>query len=274
MEKWAKTMNTKKEPTKKPTLSTTNTASTVVAKPVELVHELVELNEIADTQKNNFHSITAETTPLSLSFSVKNQTDQPSVTVTEEEICNSLDKNVIDIEKMACLLCKRKFDSVDILNKHVAKSELHKVKFGHNFIKIILIIIFLFVFVKKNLEKLRSEKKTNDLRQEDNSNSSQPQSETSMSHDDSLLAALKFKEKAEKELKIKVVDVRPISPTSYGSSSRHSRSSSSSKNVKSKYGDRDRDEDYDDLSVLMPTKTTSESKFAFICFYHAYYLIH
>jgi hypothetical protein len=35
--------------------------------------------------------------------------------------------NLIDTTKMACLLCKRRFDSIEILNKHVAKSDLHKV---------------------------------------------------------------------------------------------------------------------------------------------------
>ena len=33
----------------------------------------------------------------------------------------------IDTLKLACLLCKRRFESLDILNKHVAKSDLHKV---------------------------------------------------------------------------------------------------------------------------------------------------
>jgi hypothetical protein len=33
----------------------------------------------------------------------------------------------IDSVKMACLLCKRKFDSMDILHKHMAMSDLHKV---------------------------------------------------------------------------------------------------------------------------------------------------
>ena len=35
--------------------------------------------------------------------------------------------SLIDLNKIACLLCKRKFDSVDILNKHIIKSDLHKV---------------------------------------------------------------------------------------------------------------------------------------------------
>lgn len=37
------------------------------------------------------------------------------------------ESTLIDRNKLACLLCKRKFDSLDILNKHIAKSDLHKV---------------------------------------------------------------------------------------------------------------------------------------------------
>ncbi len=33
----------------------------------------------------------------------------------------------IDSVKVACLLCKRKFDSMDVLHKHMAMSDLHKV---------------------------------------------------------------------------------------------------------------------------------------------------
>lgn len=36
-------------------------------------------------------------------------------------------KALIDTNKLACLLCKRQFDSIDILNKHTVKSDLHKV---------------------------------------------------------------------------------------------------------------------------------------------------
>lgn len=52
-------------------------------------------------------------------------------------------KALIDTNKLACLLCKRQFDSIDILNKHTVKSDLHKVKglmrfvliFGEQFYK-------------------------------------------------------------------------------------------------------------------------------------------
>ena len=38
------------------------------------------------------------------------------------------EKKFIDNVKMACLLCKRGFDSVELLNKHVQLSALHKVR--------------------------------------------------------------------------------------------------------------------------------------------------
>ena len=37
------------------------------------------------------------------------------------------EKKFIDNNKMACLLCKRGFDSIELLNKHVQLSALHKV---------------------------------------------------------------------------------------------------------------------------------------------------
>ncbi len=33
----------------------------------------------------------------------------------------------IDTTRIVCLLCKRRFESIDNLKKHLAKSELHKV---------------------------------------------------------------------------------------------------------------------------------------------------
>ncbi len=37
---------------------------------------------------------------------------------------------LIDTKKKACLLCKRQFPSIDVLNKHVQLSDLHKVVAG------------------------------------------------------------------------------------------------------------------------------------------------
>ena len=52
--------------------------------------------------------------------------------------------SLIDISKLACLLCKRRFDSLDILNKHIVKSDLHKV---------IYFLILLMIFIVKKILK-------------------------------------------------------------------------------------------------------------------------
>lgn len=49
---------------------------------------------------------------------------------SETTMATGMDESgLIDTSKMACLLCKRRFDSIEILNKHVLKSDLHKVNF-------------------------------------------------------------------------------------------------------------------------------------------------
>ena len=50
-----------------------------------------------------------------------------AVVATAAPSINSGGSDLIDHNKMACLLCKRRFDSIELLNKHVAKSDLHKV---------------------------------------------------------------------------------------------------------------------------------------------------
>ena len=72
---------------------------------------------------------------FSLCLKLKNQlnaeneddTKQAVSTVETKTVAN--EESYIDHNKMACLLCKRRFESLEILNKHVLKSDLHKV--GH-----------------------------------------------------------------------------------------------------------------------------------------------
>lgn len=76
-------------------------------------------------------------------------------------------KSMIDTNKLACFLCKRQFDSLEILNKHIAKSDLHK----------------------KNLEKYKIENNFVEMSGEDEDKSDQNES-------DSLMAALKYRDRA------------------------------------------------------------------------------
>ena len=66
----------------------------------------------------------------------KKQTGNENEQETESEPTASTSKvkeetNFIDLAKMACLLCKRRFESVEVLNKHISKSDLHKVWLNH-----------------------------------------------------------------------------------------------------------------------------------------------
>lgn len=46
---------------------------------------------------------------------------------TIEEAWDVIKKSVYDEAKKTCILCKRAFSDVEILRKHVEKSELHRV---------------------------------------------------------------------------------------------------------------------------------------------------
>jgi RNA-binding protein 5/10 len=72
----------------------------------------------SDSENSNDHCNSIKSSSSTISAN-------PS-TVTSSNV--PTDDSLIDLKKMACLLCKRRFDSLDILNKHIAKSDLHKVK--------------------------------------------------------------------------------------------------------------------------------------------------
>lgn len=84
-----------------------------------------------------------------------------------------------------------------------------------------------FFYLKTNLEKLKSDMRQND----DSGNSNSSHSDAVISNHDTLSAALKFKEKAEKELKVKMIEERKPSPPPRAS-----------KPAKSKLGERDDEE--------------------------------
>lgn len=49
-----------------------------------------------------------------------------SDTETSEQRTNNLEQDLVNFEQLTCLLCKRAFQSLDILNKHLKLSNLHK----------------------------------------------------------------------------------------------------------------------------------------------------
>ena len=44
----------------------------------------------------------------------------------DEESASAAEAKMVDLQKMACLLCKRQFPSQDALTRHVQLSDLHK----------------------------------------------------------------------------------------------------------------------------------------------------
>ena len=44
------------------------------------------------------------------------------------------ESKLLDMNKMACLLCKRQFQNKESLMRHAQMSELHKVGFGESFL--------------------------------------------------------------------------------------------------------------------------------------------
>lgn len=144
--------------------------------------------------------------------------NEPSATPQKslEEMLASL----IDTAKVACLLCKRRFDSVEVLNKHIAKSDLHK----------------------KNLEKFKKENSLSDKIEEG-------KPETSADNkSDSLAAALQYRDRAN-ERRIKYGAPSPPSPTQASSSS-----SSNKKPYGKKRDSRKRDFEFDQEDNLPPYK--------------------
>jgi hypothetical protein len=65
---------------------------------------------------------TEVTVPGAATAATDNQTTEPGQMAT----LPSDPAELVNVDELLCLLCKRKFRSVDILRKHVAESELHK----------------------------------------------------------------------------------------------------------------------------------------------------
>lgn len=131
MEKWAKQLNQKKEMSMMMPVQPAMTSATQPPRddiiPTTKVQSLQPLSsgyadvgfailENRDTRQKNDASSAAKTL-----------TALASDSDTETEPANSsFDKNLINVENLTCLLCKRAFQSLDILTKHVKLSNLHK----------------------------------------------------------------------------------------------------------------------------------------------------
>lgn len=125
MEKWAKTLNQKKEVAKTTNSYVEinsqferNTAATPTADAAYSVFD--------KTQSKDYSYLINQQTKVenvsTLSLEVNKPYEDPMEIVLEEE------RKLTDWDKLACLLCKRQFQSRELLSKHQQFSELHKVR--------------------------------------------------------------------------------------------------------------------------------------------------
>ncbi|XP_055375070.1 RNA-binding protein 5-like [Condylostylus longicornis] len=137
MEKWAKQLNQKKEMTHFAPTSSATPAAAPVATPVIDVKRSQQLSsKYADV---GFSILEGKEKPIinsTIETELSNRVVQTynSDSDEQEEHNNhqnnsseySSEKDYVDYEKLTCLLCKRAFQSQEILNKHLKMSKLHK----------------------------------------------------------------------------------------------------------------------------------------------------
>lgn len=119
MEKWAKTLNQKKESTRATNILTETNIESDEPSTADAAYYLLE-KQISNPQEypTEINKATTGSDPF--------------------EIIKAEEERLIDRNRLACLLCKRQFNSSDLLNKHQEFSELHKVSLLNCIIRYLL----------------------------------------------------------------------------------------------------------------------------------------
>lgn len=127
MEKWAKTLNHKKEVAKQNLVAaaSANTASFKAQGAADIGFAVLERKDVTVPNGMSVASsspdLTQQPDSLVAAYGAGSESDEePEETIEGEE------KQHVDWAKLACLLCKRQFPSKDILVKHQQMSDLHK----------------------------------------------------------------------------------------------------------------------------------------------------
>lgn len=137
MERWAKQLNQKKENAFQAVQSVSSADEAVqpiiIPKPSQMplsrsgyadVGFTIMENRETRTVKNNTVDST-QSNVLNKILPYASDSDDPADHFAPNSSALT-DKDFIDFDKLACLLCKRAFQSLDILNKHIKMSNLHK----------------------------------------------------------------------------------------------------------------------------------------------------
>ena len=128
MEKWAKTLNQKKETSRywtatEPVVNIEPTQSSLPSKSTSPDSALA----IMEAQISNLETESTTVEPTN-SIELKSSLDNKNQTFLNPfQIIRDEENRLTDWEKLACLLCKRQFSSAELLTKHQQLSDLHKV---------------------------------------------------------------------------------------------------------------------------------------------------
>lgn len=131
MERWAKQLNQKKEMTYQPIQQTVKEEEIVVSavRQPPLQRVTSGYADVGFTILENRESRPKsglEAGAIALNKAMSSYTSDSDNEAPEQKSSPSNSNEMVDYDKLACLLCKRAFQSLDILNKHVKMSNLHK----------------------------------------------------------------------------------------------------------------------------------------------------
>lgn len=124
MEKWAKQLNQKKDQSGLYAVAV-QTPPPKVIDDVSPVHQPKPLQPLSSGYADVGFAI-LENRENRTKKEVVAHIASDSDTEASEQRPNSFEQDLVNFEQLTCLLCKRAFQSLDILNKHVKLSNLHK----------------------------------------------------------------------------------------------------------------------------------------------------
>jgi RNA-binding protein 5/10 len=134
MEKWAKTLNQKKETRSWTTVSepvlyaeSTQTSHSVKNPTADAGFSLLE-KQVSDAEAELLALEAVQQHLRAAELKVTHESDNRNqLSLSPYEIIKAEEIRLTDWDKLACLLCKRQFSSSELLSKHQQLSDLHKV---------------------------------------------------------------------------------------------------------------------------------------------------
>lgn len=132
MEKWAKQLNQKKDMQALPPPPVKEIEPVPIAKPQPLQRNMAGYADVGfsilenkERGKTTLELAASSSTTNKLVSTYTSDSDNDQMDQQQPQI-ELKEKDYVDFDKLTCLLCKRAFQSSEILNKHLKMSNLHK----------------------------------------------------------------------------------------------------------------------------------------------------